>query len=788
MSRLLVFALVVACCFANAAAYKLGVGIADVTGPTVEVPFMGYAMGDQKGAGLHLRLKARAFVFADDQQTNTVAYVSADLCMIFQGVKEHVVQMLQQKFGSLYSTSNVLLTGTHTHGAPGGFSSNTLYAITVLGFQQENFDAIVNGIFTAIADATLRMQASAPGATLTMNTGILLDSNINRSPSAYLANPQFERDWYDYDVDKNMTTLRLQDAQGHDIGLASWFAVHGTSMDNRNLLVSSDNKGFSSMLFEKFMNGIDSRVGAGPYVSSIAQTNSGDVSPRTRGAFCPDGTPCERIHSTCNGKNEGCNGIGPGNDEFESTQIISAHQMRAAAQVAGFNVDAVDDFLAVYCPVPLSDRVAVNSTRNAALKQSRKANQAKSLISDNFSEVFREMLGDHVDAQLAIRALADIHSRVSNQSVILPDPGFEGPVQLSGPVGAIHAYLDMHAFVVNSEYSGTGQNQPLCHAAMGDSFAAGTTDGNGELSFIQGENSTTSNPFWNMLAHLLAEPTATEIACQAPKPILFNTGDISWPTPWTQQILPFQMLRIGNLFLVGPPAELTTMAGRRLRASTAAALRAAGVENPIVVISSIANAYSGYITTFEEFQMQRYEGASTIFGPFEFNAYQQEFATLAAALATGGSVPAGPNPPNLDGKMPNLLAGVVFDSTPIGKSFGDVSSDAQASYSISANSTVNVTFWGADLRNQFETVQTYLTVEKQNSDGSWTVMFDDADWETRLHWARVSVSESAVTVEFKVPQYATPGAYRIRHFGVSKNLLGKFSNYQGTSRTFNLTA
>lgn len=42
-----------------------------------------------------------------------------------------------------------------------------------------------------------------------------------------------------------------------------------------------------------------------------------------------------------------------------------------------------------------------------------------------------------------------------------------------------------------------------------------------------------------------------------------------------------------------------------------------------VVIAGLTNTYSSYITTFEEYAMQRYEGASTIFGPHTLDAYIQ---------------------------------------------------------------------------------------------------------------------------------------------------------------------
>ena len=42
-----------------------------------------------------------------------------------------------------------------------------------------------------------------------------------------------------------------------------------------------------------------------------------------------------------------------------------------------------------------------------------------------------------------------------------------------------------------------------------------------------------------------------------------------------------------------------------------------------VVIAGLANTYSSYVTTFEEYAEQRYEGASTIFGPHTLDAYIQ---------------------------------------------------------------------------------------------------------------------------------------------------------------------
>ncbi len=62
-------------------------------------------------------------------------------------------------------------------------------------------------------------------------------------------------------------------------------------------------------------------------------------------------------------------------------------------------------------------------------------------------------------------------------------------------------------------------------------------------------------------------------------------------------------------------------------------VRGAWVEDVRVVIAGLANTYSSYVTTFEEYGAQRYEGASTIFGPHTLDAYIQVRVAFASGLA-----------------------------------------------------------------------------------------------------------------------------------------------------------
>jgi neutral ceramidase len=71
-------------------------------------------------------------------------------------------------------------------------------------------------------------------------------------------------------------------------------------------------------------------------------------------------------------------------------------------------------------------------------------------------------------------------------------------------------------------------------------------------------------------------------------------------------IIPVQVLRIGAHAIVGIPFEVTIESGRRM---------ARAVGEPNVIVSSVANEYTGYVTTPEEYSRQYYEGGHTIYGP-----------------------------------------------------------------------------------------------------------------------------------------------------------------------------
>uniref|UniRef100_A0A2H1VYE1 Neutral ceramidase n=1 Tax=Spodoptera frugiperda TaxID=7108 RepID=A0A2H1VYE1_SPOFR len=697
MLNMLVVWLVVACATA-AHALRVGVGIADVTGPPAEIAFMGYAQLEQTGHGIHLRQFSRAFVLEEgsDESAERLVFVSVDAAMMGHGVRKEVIKRLQKRYGDLYREDNVIISGTHTHSTPGGFLMDFLFDLPILGFVRETYAAYIVGIYKSIVIAHNKLT----DARVLYGEAELLDANINRSPTSYLRNPPEERARYKYDTDKTLSQIRFVSPENKILGVINWFAVHPTSMNNTNKLISSDNVGYASVLMEKALNGNTTLPGKGTIVCAFASTNLGDVSPNTKGPHCEfSGKPCDQEKLLCKRPKERCFASGPGRDMFDSTRIIATKLFHTAMSV-------------------------------------------------------------------------------------LNEPGED----ITGPLAIKHQYVKMPEQAVApydpvTETFNTSTTVYGCLPAMGYSFAAGTTDGPGAFDFKQG--TTTSNPLWNAVRDFIAEPTKEDIKCQAPKPILLATGRAKFPYEWQPKIVSCSVARIGGLLLAAVPGEFTTMSGRRLRnviAKTAPDARK-------VVIAGLSNIYSDYIATPEEYQAQRYEAASTIFGPHTLDIYLNKYVELTEALISSKSIPQGPEPPDLSSQLISLVPPVLWDSAPWGHEFGDCLKQPFKQYSY--GDVVMAQFVSGHPRNSIRHGRWYATVERLESeeDDAWTTVFTDADWETKYTWIRDSkvMGTSRAEIEWEIPVGTPKGTYRIHHFGNYKYVLGGIYPYHGFTDSFEVS-
>lgn len=335
----------------------------------------------------------------------------------------------------------------------------------------------------------------------------------------------------------------------------------------------------------------------------------------------------------------------------------------------------------------------------------------------------------------------------------------------------------------------TGRRRTVhgCLPAMGYSFAAGTTDGPGAFDFTQG--TTTDNPLWNVVRDFLSAPSRADIACQAPKPILLATGSATFPYEWQPRVVATQTAQIGDVYLAAVPGEFTTMAGRRLRQAVREAVQPTdGPAEADVIVAGLSNMYTSYVATPEEYQVQRYEGASTVYGPHTLSIYAEQYARLAAAMVANRPVAAGPQPPRLDDKLLSFQTGVVMDTAPGRRHFGDVLAQPAELYGRGAGGggPVRVLFVAGNPRNDLQHERTYLTVERLRADGDWQVVAADADWETWFVWRRTSflLGHSTLEVFWEVGEHVEPGSYRVRHFGAYKKFWGSVFSYVGVSNMF----
>jgi neutral ceramidase len=626
---------------------------------------LGYGRADQQTTGIHTRQRSRAFIIAEPADGPRILVVVNDLPLVFDSVHQAVLARLKQSYGDLYTASNTMITATHTHCAPGGYSHHLLYNSNTKGFRAKTFDALIDGIVEAVDRAHRDLAPSE----LFLAHGELRDASVNRSRQAFELNPADDRAFFPDAIDPQTTLLRI-DRADTTVGAINWFPTHNTSMTNQNRLISADNKGYAGYHWEREVEAVDYLVDAdqGPsFIAAFAQTNAGDMSPNLE--LRP--------------------GHGPTDDEFENARLIGLRQCTAAQ----------------------------------ALTQ------------------------------------GDSH-------------------QVEGPVDSRLIYIDLAQVTVSAEFSGDGKVHATSGPAGGAaSFAGAWADGPAFPGFREGRN-----PFFDWPSKIAYGLSAGLRDSQAPKGIMLPGGVLNRWVPVVAQRVPVQLLRIGSLYLIGIPGEVTIVAGLRLR-RTVADIVSAPLSD--VLVAGYSNGYIHYVTTPEEYQSQQYEGGSTLFGRWELPALQQTAAVLASAMRDGTPVVAGLPTKDLSARHAKARArrrGAPDVAAPEAP-FGHVLVDALARYR--PGHRVVVIFVGAHPNNDLHRGGTYLRVERQEGD-EWVTVQDDGDWATRFVWKKGRGGHSEVTVSWDIPVVAPAGTYRVTYFGDACQEGHPIRPFAGSSRAFDV--
>jgi neutral ceramidase len=352
---------------------------------------------------------------------------------------------------------------------------------------------------------------------------------------------------------------------------------------------------------------------------------------------------------------------------------------------------------------------------------------------------------------------------------------------LKGSIDSRQIYLDLSQFEVTDEFTGEGTHY-TCPSAYGYSFAGGSTeDGGGHFLFEEGM--TEQSVFLDFLIRWLTGApkwTAAVKQCQSPKAILFETGSSN--PPLQSQIRSVTVARIGQLAIVALPAEVTTMAGRRLRQTVKAQL---GEWASYVVLAGYSNGYAGYVTTPEEYDLQQYEAGHTLHGRWTLPAYQQVVAELATALQNDTAVDQQIIYDDWRGKSPTLqLHDGSPDPLPDGVALDRALPLDKKTYS--TGEVVITRFYSGNPTAQYNRNDYFMSVEMRQGD-VWVEIRNDHDWSTKIRWHEEKKPKALIAqLSWDTAGNTTAGQYRMKHTGLLTLSDGSIKRIVATSDVFTI--
>ena len=214
--------------------------------------------------------------------------------------------------------------------------------------------------------------------------------------------------------------------------------------------------------------------------------------------------------------------------------------------------------------------------------------------------------------------------------------------------------------------------------------------------------------------------------------------------------------------VVSVPGEMTVEMGRRVRAAVMKATADHGIND--VVISGLANEYKDYFATPQEYDMQHYEGAATVYGRTSSDALQTVLVELSADLVNAKPAPApyAYNPTN----------GIGADADAAPFSSGATSARVGAQPDAITQRLGRPTFWWhGGLRGFDRPLDSAFILVERRVGGAWQIV--DSDLGRNMLWT--VDKDGLYRAEWEVPLDAPAGAYR---FAVHAN------HYQLTSDPF----
>lgn len=552
--------------------FLLGAAKKDITAFKKGVGMLGYGLYFNTMEAVETPLYARAFIAVDPDTGNKICFVNCELGFVTIALKKGVLKELRSRdHHCSWDDDNLMLTAQHTHSGPSGYSYYGFYNISTPGFVMDIYRKLVVSVADCIVAAEQKLQLGR----ILFSSGTFEPEKevaFNRSLNQYNQNPEVKEKATEATkhlaVNREMLLLKFVTEDGTALGQINWFGVHPTNISNDNKKVCSDNKGYAADFVERHY----AAEGRADFVAAFAQGSCGDVTPKF--VYNPK-RPFQRGYWD-----------GKYLDDFESAKFNAKIQADKAIEI----MERTD-------------------------KQGFEVNGGGGIDYDmlfvNFGDV-------SCDPQFT-NGLFDAKTGPAVMGV----PFFGGAV-IDGP-GA-HPVL-MAAFRIMSRT--VKVYEMLLARVKKGKFASAVerkykTQGKKDVMF----ETHARRVMGTKHVDKLITPSWMDPSVASIKVFYEKSGHKD--KPWTPKILPLQIFVIGNVALAAFPFEITTIAARRLRRSLEETLKNRGVRQIILV--PYANGYSGYITTYEEYQVQIYEGGHTVFGEWSLAALQTKFDQLAKAM------------------------------------------------------------------------------------------------------------------------------------------------------------
>lgn len=546
--------------------YQVGCGKADVTAFKKNIGMMGYGMPFNTVKGIETSLSARAFVIIDKKSKAKVCIVNSELCFYTIALKDAILKKLQSEHPHLAYTDSMLLLSAQHTHSGPGGYSHYLIYNITISGFQPD---VFQKIVNGTVNAILQAEAKVQDAHLKYTTGAFspdVKVAFNRSMKAYNANPE--------------VTTKVPRKDNHlaidrNMKLLLFEKPDGTPLGSINWFgvhttsISNDNH----------LICYDNKGYAAEYLEKFATEQLSN--PAFVGAFAQDTTGDVTPNYKWNYDKKWMGG--KYKNDFKSAKHNGRLQFKKAK------------------------KLLTEATQQTPIKQG--IDHILSYVDLSNVEADRQF----VNGKKGLRT-APSSQGISFLQGTEEGPGIPSPLALVGKVAttAIRLY--------EKSVAKLGKSNKQRH----DIDVKYERHGNKHIFIETGKGKVLGT----FDIRNLVLPSAMDFVVKTLKQL--DDDGFTKRTPWIPRILPLQIITIGELAILGIPAEITTIAGQRLRATVLRILKHKGIRE--VILSSYSNGYHGYITTPEEYDQQCYEGGHTVFGKWTLPAYQTKFRELCIAI------------------------------------------------------------------------------------------------------------------------------------------------------------